>query len=169
MHHHPFRIAAIAAMDEDRVIGKDNSLPWRIPGDMKRFAALTTGHSVLMGRKTYQSLPDKFRPLPGRTNIVITRDPAALRGEKGIEVALSPEGFIESVKNGDIILQSDKLWIIGGEQIYRATLPFWDEVCLTLVKGRHPGDAFFPEFESSFRVAEQEDCGDHLFFRYIRN
>ena len=75
MAHDSVRVLVIVAMDEGRVIGFENKLPWHITEDMKRFAQLTTGHTVLMGRKTYQSLPDKFRPLPNRKNIVVTGKP----------------------------------------------------------------------------------------------
>lgn len=165
----PLRIIAIAAMDEGRVIGAKNALPWHIPEDMKRMSALTRGHAVLMGRKTYQSLPDKFRPLPGRRNIVITRSPELLAGEAGIEIHSSPCGFIEAVKKGEIKLETEKLWVFGGEEIYKATLQYWDEVCLTFVKGKHDGDAFFPEFEDSFIVSKREDFPTHSFLTYTKN
>lgn len=162
------KIAAVAAMDEDRVIGADNQIPWHLPEDLKRFSSLTAGHTVLMGRKTYQSLKLPYRPLPRRKNVVITRDPSQLADEKGIETASSPERFIQACKRGDIVLPSEKLWIIGGEQIYRQTVEYWDEVYLTVVHGKHEGDAHFVEFEDQFRLVEREEHRGFSFLHYLR-
>ncbi|RMD83773.1 MAG: dihydrofolate reductase, partial [Candidatus Dadabacteria bacterium] len=88
------KIAAIAAMSENRVIGKSGSIPWHCPEDMKRFKELTTGHPVIMGRKTYESLPKNFRPLPGRTNIVVTSKLELIK-EEGVIISPSPAKAIE--------------------------------------------------------------------------
>lgn len=162
------RIFAIVAMDDKRVIGYKNELPWRIPEDLKRFSTLTTGHAVLMGRKTYQSLPDKFRPLPGRLNMVITRDPSNLDVPPGVLVFQAPIECIKACQHGDIALPSDKLWIIGGAEIYRETQAFWDEVFITRVKGDYQGDTFLPEFESGFELVEREEFDSFIFERCIR-
>jgi len=152
----PMRISAIAAMDESRVIGSDNKLPWNLPEDMKRVSSLTRGHTVLMGRKTYESLPEKFRPLPGRQNVVVTRFPEKFIKTEGVMLTESPEGFIKDVLDGKVELSSDKLWIFGGSQIYQATKDYWDDVYLTLVPGAHGGDAHFPDFEDEFELLTKE-------------
>lgn len=149
------RVCAIAAMDEQRVIGYKNGLPWKIKEDMERFKALTVGHTVMMGRKTFESLPDKYRPLPDRKNIVISQDPN-LEHKIGVLVFNDPLSCIKNFRKGLIDTPSNMLWIIGGESIYRVTKSEWDEVYLTLVQGEHEGDAFFPEFEDEFIQIENE-------------
>ena len=161
------KIIAIVAMDENRVIGINGSIPWRIPEDMKRFSKLTTGHTVLMGRKTYQSLPDKFRPLPNRLNVVATSDPSKLTGEE-VMVCGSPAEFLEKCLAGEVELPTETLWVIGGTQIYDLTLPFWNELYLTRVHSTHDGDAFFPEFENDFSLVEEEKHEGFTFEQYIR-
>jgi len=162
------KILAIAAMDESRVIGKEGGIPWHFSDDMKRFAALTTGHTVLMGRKTYDSLPPGFKPLPRRKNVIVTRDPDAVEVNEEVDVVASPEAYIEEVKSGARDLCSELLWIGGGEEMYRVTMPYWDEVFLTLVNGTHGGDTFLPEFESNFDVVDKEDKGGYSWLRYVR-
>jgi len=162
------QIISIAAMDEGRVIGADGGLPWRIPEDMKRFSALTTGHTVLMGRKTYESLPDKYRPLPNRNNIVASRKDCSQIEREGAKVISNPIKFLEKIKKGATSLATEKLWIVGGEQIYRATLPLWEAIYLTRVAGEHSGDAFFPEFEDDFELAEREDKGGFAYEVFFR-
>ncbi|MCO6430916.1 MAG: dihydrofolate reductase [Deltaproteobacteria bacterium] len=159
-------VSAIVAMDEGRVIGRDNALPWHLPDDMKRFSKLTRGHTVLMGRKTFESLPPKYRPLPERKNVVVSRH---LTVAEGTDVVDSPEKFINQCKQGMIALPSEKLWVIGGEQIYRAAMPLTDEIYLTLVEGRHDGDAFFPSFEEDFKLAEDEKHEGYSYRLYKRN
>jgi len=164
------KILAIAAMSENRVIGKDGKIPWHIPEDMKKFAALTTGHTVLMGRKTYESLPRKYRPLPNRVNVVVSLNKTFSRtlgpAEQDVQVVDSPLTFIESWKRS--AKETDTLWVIGGEAVYNATLPYWDELRLTVVKGQYQGDAFFPEFEKKFRLLEDQGHGTFSFQVYVR-
>ncbi|HQH28508.1 MAG TPA: dihydrofolate reductase, partial [Oligoflexia bacterium] len=100
------RVIAIAAMDEARVIGAKNALPWSIPEDSRRFFSLTKGHAVLMGRKTYESLPARFRPLPQRRNLVISRSPAQLAQDSGIEVHTCACELIDSARSGAYALPS---------------------------------------------------------------
>lgn len=161
-------ILAVVAMDEGRVIGRENSLPWRIPEDMKRVSSLTTGHTVLMGRKTYESLPPKFRPLPNRRNIVVTRNPDFDPGSDAVEICSDPAAFLKSCRAGTRQIQGNIVWIFGGEEIYRLTRAEWDGVMLTRVKGTHEGDAWFPEFESDFTLVSSEDLGPCLFEEYRR-
>lgn len=162
------RVIAIAAMDEGRAIGLGGKIPWHLPEDMKRFSTLTTGQSVLMGRKTYDSLPERFRPLPNRKNIVVTRSPEEFCGGKDVEVITSPTQFVEQVKAGSGTSQDGTLWIIGGADIYRLTLPYWDELYLTVLHSRYQGDAFFPEFEDSFDLVDRQDREGYSFLQYRR-
>lgn len=132
-------IILIAAVAKNRVIGKDNQLLWNIPEDMAHFKSMTAGHAVLMGRKTWESLPERFRPLPGRRNIVISRNPAFQAA--GAELA-------DSLKKGiEIASTADKLFIIGGADIYRQALPLADRLEITEVDLAPDGDAWFPEIQ----------------------
>lgn len=167
MSNNSLQIFAIAAMDEQRVIGFQNKLPWSISEDLKRFSELTTGHTVLMGRKTFDSLPDAYRPLPNRKNVVITSSPSKIPANADIAVSDTPLGFIDAVESGDIELPSRKLWIIGGAQVYLNTMKFWDELYLTLVKGSHEGDTFFPKFENRMTLVAEEEH-DLFSFRHYR-
>ncbi len=137
-------LSLIVAMTPERVIGKDNALPWRIPSDLRRFKDITTGHPVIMGRKNWESIPLKFRPLPGRTNIVLTRQPGyATHG--GVVV-----GSIEDARA--IAFQSpgaEEVFVIGGEEIYRAFLPQMQKAYVTLIDAFVAGDVHFPEMPSS--------------------
>lgn len=164
------KIVAIAAMDESRVIGKDGGLPWNLPQDLKHFSSLTTGHTVLMGRKTYQSLPPKFRPLPKRENVVVTRSPELLRSEVPEEVQLvaEPESFLAEIQKGERSIRGEVLWLIGGEELYRLLLPQCDEIQLTQVQGRHEGDAYFPEFEQDFSLLSETKHPGFSFQRWQR-
>jgi len=161
-------VIAIAAMDEGRVIGARNQIPWHIEEDMRRFAELTRGHSVLMGRRTYESLPARYRPLPDRKNIVASR--SAGRGAFPAEVELCADaaGCVKSFKAGQLALPTGQLWVIGGARIYQVTQPWWDEVQLTLVHGSREGDAFFPLFEQDFTLLSDEDRSGYRFLHYRR-
>ena len=128
---------AVAAMAANRVIGRDGALPWRLPEDMKFFRALTTGHAIVMGRKTWESLG---RPLPGRRNIVISRTMAAA---EGMEVVRSVEELHALGLSGDV-------FVIGGAEIYRLLMPQCAAVYLTVLTSAAEGDTFLAEFESGF-------------------
>ena len=128
-------ISIIVAVAENNAIGKNNELLWHISGDMKRFKALTTGHPVVMGKRTWASLPK--RPLPDRTNIVITDDPAD--HFEGCIMAWSIEEALSKC-NPD-----DETFIIGGASVYRQILPVTDRLYLTKVNKAFEGDVFFPE------------------------
>lgn len=164
------KIIAIAAMDRARVIGNKNQLPWHLPQDLKHFKKLTSGHAVLMGRNTFESLPENFRPLPRRKNIIITSKniPIAEDKKSAVEVWDSLERCLQHYKSGTEKLSSDKLWIIGGAQIYKSSMAYWDELELTIVDGEHLGDAFFPEFENNFELASSEKFEGGEFCRYVR-
>lgn len=126
----------IAAMAQNRIIGKDNQLIWHFPDDLKRFKKLTSGHHVIMGRKTYESMN---RPLPNRVNIVISRN--ADYEAEGCFTATSLESALELVKN------DDQPFIIGGAEIYRLGLALAKTIELTLIHREYEGDTEFPEFD----------------------
>lgn len=128
------RLSLIAAVAANGVIGSDNALPWRLPEDLKRFKALTLGHPVIMGRKTYESIG---RPLPGRRNIVISRNTAYMAD--GCETASSLEAAIAAC-NGT----TDEVFVIGGAQIYAEALPLAQRLYLTEICRAFQGDARFP-------------------------
>lgn len=132
------RINLIAAMSENRVIGRDGDLPWRLPADLQHFKKMTTGHAVLMGRKTFDSMG---KPLPNRRNIVLTRD--AHWTHPGVEVIHDPASAVAAADD------ADELFIIGGEQIYKLFLPFADRLYLTLVHAHVEGDTHFPQVDQS--------------------
>ncbi len=131
-------ISIIVAVAENNVIGKDNSLIWHLPADMKYFKEKTNGHCVITGRKNYESIPEKFRPLPNRTNIVITRQ--ANYSAQGAIVVSSIEEAIEKAKQtGD-----QEIFIIGGSEIYKQFLRYMDKIYLTKIYHNFEGDSFFP-------------------------
>jgi dihydrofolate reductase len=142
-------VALVAAVAHGGVIGRDGGLPWRLPEDMARFRELTTGHPVVMGRRTWDSLPDRFRPLPGRRNIVVTRNPK-WRAE-GAERAASLEEALA------LAAGADRVFVVGGAQLYAAALPLADELYLTELELAVEGDTMFPAFErSAFREVARE-------------
>ena len=135
------RLALIWAMARNRVIGRANTLPWRLPADLAHFKALTTGHPVLMGRRTFESLG---RPLPHRTNIVISSTPGY--APSGCLVARNLEQALQLGRQH--CPPSDAtLFVIGGENLYTQTLPLADRLYITLVDADIDGDAWFPEFD----------------------
>lgn len=165
----PIKICAIVAMDKNRVIGLNNQLPWKLPEDLRRFSALTTGHTVLMGRKTYQSLPSRFRPLPQRKNVVATRSTAQkLLLPKEVELCASPTDYLQSCKEGKVSLPSDQVWVIGGAEIYAATQHLWDEIYVTRIDKEHEGDAFFPDIEGQFELRERHPREGFAYEIYAR-
>ena len=140
------RIALIVAMAENRVIGCNNQLPWRIPADLRHFRALTMGKPIIMGRKTYESIG---RPLPGRDNIVISGD--RLYQAEGCRVVYSIDQALDA--SGDC----EEAMIVGGANLYRQTLEIADRLYLTLVKAEPEGDTWFPQIESQqWREIERE-------------
>jgi dihydrofolate reductase len=135
-------IALIAAVARNGVIGRDNQLPWRLPGELKYFKAMTLGKPVVMGRKTFESLG---KPLPGRTNIVITRDPGF--AADGAVIVASIEA---ALREADAIARRDgvdEIMVIGGAEIYRQTLPLAAVLYLTEVQAEVEGDAYFPAID----------------------
>lgn len=132
-------ITLIAAVARNGVIGKDNTLPWHLPEDLKHFKQLTTGHTVIMGRKTWESLPERFRPLPGRLNVVVTRNAGYVA--PGATVAASLEAAQKVGAGGT------PLFVIGGAELYAHALPLAQRLELTEIDAEVAGDARFPEFD----------------------
>lgn len=132
------QIAMIACMAKNRVIGKDNQMPWHLPADLAHFKKVTMGKPIVMGRKTYDSIG---RPLPGRRNIVISRQ-QGLKIE-GVDVVTSIDEALALAKN-----EADELMIIGGGQLYQALLPRAEQLYLTIVDAELEGDTYFPEWQS---------------------
>ncbi|MFJ5715158.1 dihydrofolate reductase [Neobacillus sp. NPDC093127] len=130
-------ISFIVAMDENRVIGKENQLPWHLPEDLKFFKKVTMGHPIAMGRKTHESIG---RALPGRENIIITRQPGYQSEE--CTVFNSVEEFIKYSRD-----QKEEIFVIGGAEIFKETFAFADCLYITLIHEEFAGDTFFPEYD----------------------
>lgn len=151
-------INIVAAISQrDRALGKNGELIFTIAEDMTRFKKLTEGHPVIMGRKTWESLPDKFRPLPNRTNIVITRDMDY--NAVGAYVVTSIEHALTLAKTRE---GSEEIWVIGGGEIYTLALPYADRLYLTLVNDDKEADAFFPEYSAFTDILQEEHHRMHL-------
>ena len=131
-------ISLIAAVSENNVIGKDNKLPWHLPTDMKYFRDTTMGHCVIMGRKNYDSIPLKYRPLDGRTNIVVTRK-KDFKADGCIVVNSIEDALNECKKKNET-----EVFIIGGADIYNQTIGLADRIHYTKIQHAFDGDAFFP-------------------------
>ena len=150
------RISIVAAIGKNRELGNKNELLWHIPDDLKRFKELTLGHPVIMGRKTFDSIVATLgKPLPGRTNIVITREPhnrESTLGDNTYFVASIEEG-IAMAKEFD----STEIFVIGGGQIYASSVTYVDKLYLTLIDDAKEGDTFFPEYEQIFTKTTFEE------------
>ena len=148
----------IAGMTHSRVIGKDNRLPWNIPEDLQNFKNLTSGKSILMGRKTFESIG---RPLPNRKNIVLSR---SMPKQPGIFVCPSIEAGINRAKEFD-----QDLFIIGGSTIYQQALPFTDKMYLSFIKKDYQGDTYFPKFnKEDWEIESTKDFKEFEFVVYRR-
>ena len=138
-------ISLIVALDQNRVIGLNNAMPWHLPGELQYFKETTMGKPIIMGRKTFESIG---RPLPGRRNIVITRNPQY--DAQGIELAYSLEEAIKLA--GDV----EEIMIIGGQQIFTESLPLADRLYITEIDYAFEGDTYFPDYEGWQKVSCQE-------------
>lgn len=145
------KISIIAAIGKNRELGKNNKLLWDIPEDLKRFRSITAGHTVIMGRKTFESIG---RALPNRTNIIVTRD----KNYKavGCIISRSLEGAIDLAKRGG----GEEVFVIGGGEIYRQAISLADKLYLTLVEGTFDADTFFPDYSGFRKVIFQEKHKD---------
>ncbi len=154
-------------MDKNRLIGKGNSLPWHLPADLKFFKQVTTGHPVVMGRKTHESIG---KPLPGRENIILTRNISY--DAKGCTVLNSISAIEEMGKK-----EKKEIFIIGGAEIYKLAFPIADRLYITTIDEEFEGDTYFPEFnESEWRLVSREkglkdekNPYDYYFTIYERN
>lgn len=145
------KIALIVAMASNRAIGLNNQLPWHLSVDLKRFKKITLGSPILMGRRTYESIG---RPLPGRTNIILTRNPAYR--QDGCLVFNEVEKVLKHCCQN-----AETLFVIGGSALYEAVLPIADTLYVTEIKKEFPGDAFFPEInKADWLEVEREDIDD---------
>lgn len=133
----------IAAMGSNRVIGKDNDIPWRLPDDFKYFKDTTKNHHVIMGRKNWESLPPSFQPLPNRTNLVITRQKDYKAD--GAAVITSLEEAINIAKEAG----EEEAFVIGGGEIYRMAMSLADKIYLTEIQSSFEGQVTFPELDKS--------------------
>ena len=134
----------IAAMGENRELGRDKDLIWRLPDDMRFFKETTNGFPVIMGRKNYDSLPPRWRPLPNRLNIVLTTN----RSYQNEEVIVCHE-VADAIEKAKQHTDKDEIFIIGGGQIYELALAYADRIYLTEIKGTFDADVFFPDFDRS--------------------
>jgi dihydrofolate reductase len=152
----------IAAVSENYVIGFNGKIPWNIPEDLKRFRKLTTGHSIVMGRRTYESIPQRYKPLPERKNIVLSK-----------RTTYRPSGVLicSDLASGlrEAEIHSNKCFIIGGERVYREAIHLANRLELTIVKGEYKGDAFFPELETDkWKLVSVESHKGFSFLNYRR-
>ena len=148
------RFTGVVAMDAERAIGLRGGIPWRLPEDMRLFKRLTMGHPILMGRKTWESLG---RPLPGRQNIVLTRD-ATYRAEGALVVHDVADLELQE-------LQDEEVMVIGGAQVYALLLPYMQKLCVSEVQGEHEADTWFPEFRHFF--AERQVIAQYEGFTFV--
>ncbi len=138
-------LSIIAAVAENGAIGKGNKLVWALPADLKRFRELTTAHTVIMGRKTFESIG---RPLPNRRNIVVTRQKDY--APPGVEAAHSLEEVVQKTKG------EPEVFVIGGAELYRQALPLSDKIYLTRIHKDFEGDVFFPELGPEWKEVKRE-------------
>lgn len=149
------RLGMIWAEAANRVIGKDGAMPWQLPEDMAHFKRTTLGHPVIMGRKTWESFPEKYRPLTGRTNIVITRDASAHAGlsAAGATPVGSPEEALAAARRSE---GAGEIWIIGGGEIYAMLAPQADLAIVTVINASPEGDTTAPELGAAWAKAVSE-------------
>jgi dihydrofolate reductase len=157
----------IAAMAQGRVIGLRQQLPWHLPADLQHFRRVTMGAPVLMGRKTWLSLPARFRPLPGRTNVVLTRQPGwqpeGGAGAADVLVAASVEAALGAV--AELVPPPERVFVIGGAELYAQALALADELVITHIDAAFEGDAWFPawsadDFAETARTSHHQPATD---------
>jgi dihydrofolate reductase len=148
-------LGLVWAQTTDGVIGKDGDMPWHLPEDMAHFTRLTSGHPVIMGRKTWLSFPDKYRPLPGRTNIVVTR-------QEGWGATAEAEGALAVKSLDDALLESqfapghETVWVLGGGEIFAQTVDVADVAVVTFIDSATEGDTYAPELTYEWKLAASE-------------
>ena len=137
-------VGMVWAQARGGVIGADGTLPWHLPEDLALFRTLTTGSTVVMGRRTWESLPDRFRPLPGRTNVVLTSDPR-----------WSADGAQRAASVEEVLAAHGSCWVIGGGEVYAAFLPHAQELVVTEVDTQVDGDTWAPALDDGWRLDER--------------
>lgn len=160
-------ISLIVAMDQNRVIGLNNEMPWHLPNDLKHFKKTTTGHTIVMGRKTFESIG---RILPNRKHVVLTRSDQSFPQE--VEVLQSIEQLINYIKQ-----QDDEVFILGGGQLYKKMLPYTNKMYITLIDDQFKGDTYFPTFDEDEwdliskkkGLKDEENPYDYYFMTYVRH
>jgi len=151
-------LSIIAGMTKDRVIGLDNDIPWHISEDLKNFKYKTMGHHIVMGRKTYESIG---KPLPGRTNIVIS---STMKTIEGITVVKDLGEALDIIENTPL-----ESFIIGGQRVYEDTIDTADKLYLSIIKKYYEGNKFFPEFgEEDWRIEQYQEYNEFTFIQYNR-
>jgi len=156
------KVVIIAALSKNQVIGRDNGIPWHYPADMKHFRRTTRGHPVVAGRKTYESF--QIRPLPHRLNLVLTRNPAYQADEGAIACQDLSQVLTIAQNHG-----AEKLFVLGGAEIYTLSLPLADEMILTHLPITVTGDAYFPEWDrNDWDITEEKRESDLVFATYRR-
>ncbi|KDN17211.1 dihydrofolate reductase [Amycolatopsis rifamycinica] len=148
-------IGLIWAQSANGVIGRDGALPWHLPEDLKHFRATTAGAAVLMGRRTWESLPPRFRPLPGRRNLVLSR---------------TPQDSVETFADlpSALAAEAGDLWVIGGAAVYRAALPFADRIVVTEIREPFEGDTYAPDVgRPADAVSDWHESSTGLHYRFL--
>jgi len=160
--------AIVAAVAANGVIGADGGMPWHYPADLRRFRRLTTGHPLLMGRVTYESIAaDLGGPLPDRRNIVLSRTAPEFPGP--VTVVRGVDEAIEAARRAADGMDVDTAYVIGGASVYEAFLPYSDRLELTEIDREYPGDTEFPDWDrSAWREVGREDDGELSFVTYVR-
>lgn len=146
------KIGMIWAQDVNGVIGKANRLPWNIPEDLQHFKNMTTGHPVIMGRKTWQSFPQKYRPLPNRTNIVMSRNLNNFEKPfyKNVFWVSTPQQALAAAASSP---GSEQIWVIGGAEIFAQFLPLAEKIVITQINKTHTGDTFAPKLDNKWALS----------------
>ncbi len=154
-------ITLIAALDENNVIGNQGRIPWHIPDDFKHFKQTTENHTVIMGRKTHESIG---KVLPNRLNIVLTRNKGYQPKEPALACATLQQALRLAVKRNE-----DKVFIVGGAQVYAEAMPYAHQMILSHINGVHKGDAFFPAWGKEWKVISEIKHGSFTIRHYHRN
>ena len=159
-------ISLIVAVTENMVIGKDNKLAWHLPDDMNYFSNMTKGHSIIMGRKNWESIPEKYRPLPDRKNIIVTRNNNFKY--KGATIVCSIEKAIEEARSSE----DEEIFIIGGGEIYKLGFKYVDKLYITEINAEVKGNTYFPEWDKKYwneisRISHPSDKKHPYSFDYV--
>ena len=154
-------INVIVAMTKDRVIGEGGQIPWHIADDMRMFKTLTQGSTVIMGKTTWLSIPDRFRPLPGRANIIVS---TTLDKQEGAKVCKSVDEALKEAKKN-----KNEIYCIGGARLYAAMLPLADTMYISWIRKEYDGDAYFPAVDfNKWKEADAKEFPDFVFKKYLR-